>query len=234
MARKNKTFDITPVEALALAIETYNQQGFIRSGEGFQQTDYKTGEVLTETKDNKSIVIEKITAGLKPSEELKVEAKEIIDKFNGRYMLKKLTSTLSNFEQGVAQAFDTKELTNFNVAVLASIPHMNEVDKKRKAVEDKIEELRFESEFFGDKGQRYDLQLKVIDVKFIQSSSVYMITTVQNGKNIVKFWWRDQPDISDIIDGKLIHVRGTVNKHEKSKYSNAHETMINRVKIYAK
>ena len=61
-----------------------------------------------------------------------------------------------------------------------------------------------------------------------------MITTVQNSKNIIKFWWRDQPDISDIIDGKVIHVRGTVNKHEKSKYSNAHETMINRVKIYAK
>tara|TARA_B100000927_G_scaffold290856_1_gene290850 strand:- start:2133 stop:2837 length:705 start_codon:yes stop_codon:yes gene_type:complete len=234
MARKNKTFDVTPVEALALAIETFNQQGFIRSGEGFKQTDYETGEVLQETKDNKTIVIEKITAGFKPSEELISEAKEIIDKFNGRYMLKKLTSTLSNFEQGVAQAFDTKELTNFNVAVLASIPHMNEVDKKRKAVEDKIEELRFESEFFGDKGQRYDLQLEVIDVKYIQSSSVYMITTVQNSKNIVKFWWRDQPDISDIIDGKVIHVRGTVNKHEKSKYTNAHETMINRVKIYAK
>ena len=234
MARKNKTFDVTPVEALALAIETFNQQGFIRSGEGFKQTDYETGEVLQETKDNKTIVIEKITAGFKPSEELISEAKEIIDKFNGRYMLKKLTSTLSNFEQGVAQAFDTKELTNFNVAVLASIPHMNEVDKKRKAVEDKIEALRFESEFFGDKGQRYDLQLEVIDVKYIQSSSVYMITTVQNSKNIVKFWWRDQPDISDIIDGKVIHVRGTVNKHEKSKYTNAHETMINRVKIYAK
>ena len=60
-----------------------------------------------------------------------------------------------------------------------------------------------------------------------------MITTVQNSKNIVKFWWRDQPDISDIIDGKTIRVRGTVNKHEKSKYTNAQETMLNRVKIYA-
>ena len=36
--------------------------------------------------------------------------------------------------------------------------------------------------------------------------------------------------ISDIIDGKTI-LRGTVNKHEKSKYTNAQETMLNRVKI---
>ena len=234
MARKNKTFDITPVEALALAIETYSQQGFIRSGEGYKSVDLDTGKVMEETKDNKSIVIEKITAGMKPSEENITEAQAMIDKFNGRYMLKKLTSSLSNFESGVAQAFDTDQLTNFNVAVIASIPHMNEVDKKRKAVEDKIEELRFESEYFGDKGQRYDLEVEVIDVKYIQSSSVYMITTVQGKKNIIKFWWRDQPDISDIIDGKVIHVRGTVNKHEKSKYTNAQETMLNRVKIYDK
>lgn len=234
MARKNKTFDIKPVEALALAIETYNQQGFIRSGEGYKSVDLDTGKVMEETKDNKSIVIEKITAGMKPSEENITEAQAMIDKFNGRYMLKKLTSSLSNFESGVAQAFDTDQLTNFNVAVIASIPHMNEVDKKRKAVEDKIEELRFESEYFGDKGQRYDLEVEVIDVKYIQSSSVYMITTVQGKKNIIKFWWRDQPDISDIIDGKVIHVRGTVNKHEKSKYTNAQETMLNRVKIYDK
>ena len=56
------------------------------------------------------------------------------------------------------------------MAVIASIPHMNEVDKKRKAVEDKIEALRFESEYFGDKGQRYDLELEVIDVKYISDS----------------------------------------------------------------
>ena len=233
MARKSKHFQISPVNALALAIEVYNDQGFIRSGEGFKSIDTDSGKVLKETKDNKTIVIDKINAGHVSSDELLAEAGAIIDKFNGRYMLKKLTSNLSNFEEGVASAFAATELTNFNVAVIASIPHMNEVDKKRKAVEDKIEALRFESEYFGDKGQRYDLELEVIDVKYIQSSSVYMITTVQDSKNIIKFWWRDQPDISDIIDGKTIHVRGTVNKHEKSKYTNAQETMLNRVKIFA-
>lgn len=232
MARK-ATFQITPTNALALAIEVYNSQGFIRSGEGYKSVDLDTGKVLKECKDNKTILIDKINAGHVPNDDLVAEAGAIIDKFNGRYMLKKLTSSLTNFEQGVASAFDAKELSNFNIAVIASIPHMNEVDKKRKAVEDKIETLRFESEFFGDKGSRYDLTLEVIDVKYIQSSSVYMITTVQNNKNIIKFWWRDQPDISDIIDGKTIHVRGTVNKHEKSKYTNAHETMLNRVKIFA-
>ena len=85
--------------------------------------------------------------------------------------------------------------------------------------------------YFGTRGKRYDINVKVLDVKFIQTSDVYMITTVYAEKDIVKFWWRDQPDISDIINGKTIKIRGTVNKHELSKYTNAKETMVNRVKI---
>ena len=42
-----------------------------------------------------------------------------------------------------------EELTNFPVAVIASIPHMNEMIKAI-AVSDKIEALRFDSEFFGE------------------------------------------------------------------------------------
>ena len=232
---KGKVFEVTPVEALALSCMVYQDQGFIRSGEGYTKLDPETGEHKVVKKDNKSCVIDMITQGQKPTDETMSEAKEIMDKFNGRFMLKKLTGNLTNFETSVSQAFATTDnLTSFNVAVIASIPHMNEIDKKRKAVEDKIEALRFESAFFGDKGKRYDLTVEVIDVKYIQSSGVFMVTTVHNNKDIIKFWWRDQPDISDIIDGKTISIRGTVNKHEKSKYTNAYETMLNRVKINAK
>ena len=118
MARK-ATFQITPANALALAIEVYNSQGFIRSGEGYKSVDLDTGKVLKECKDNKTILIDKINAGHVPNDDLVAEASAIIDKFNGRYMLKKLTSSLTNFEQGVASAFDAKELSNFNIAVIA-------------------------------------------------------------------------------------------------------------------
>lgn len=231
---KGKVFEVTPVEALALSCMVYQDQGFIRSGEGYTQQDPETGEFKVVKKDNKSCVIDMIAQGKKPSDDTLAQAKDIMDKFNGRFMLKKLTGNLTNFETSVSQAFGTTDhLTSFNVAVIASIPHMNEIDKKRKAVEDKIETLRFESAFFGEKGKRYDLTVEVIDVKYIQSSGVFMVTTVHNNKDIIKFWWRDQPDISDIIDGKTISIRGTVNKHEKSKYTNAYETMLNRVKINA-
>ena len=123
------------------------------------------------------------------------------------------------------------QVNNFAVSIIASLPHSVEIDKKREIVEDKMSALKHSSMYFGTRGKRYDINVKVLDVKFIQTSDVYMITTVYAEKDIVKFWWRDQPDISDIINGKTIKIRGTVNKHELSKYTNAKETMVNRVKI---
>ena len=57
-----------------------------------------------------------------------------------------------------------------------------------------------------------------------------MITGVYAGKDFIKFWWRDSTDVSDIITGKTVGIRGTVNKHENS-YTGAKETMLNPVKI---
>ena len=230
MAKKSNVLTgVTPQTALAFAIEVYKDQGFIRSGESYHKYD-ESGNSIGYVSDNKSRVIGLIESGVEPSAELMEEAREIMDKFNGKFMLKKLTEGLSSFEKSVSEAFE-KDLTTFAVAVIASIPHMNVVDVKRQEVTDRLEEYRFTSEYFGEIKTRYDITVEVLDVKFIQSSAVYMITTIHNNKDIIKFWWRDQPDLTDIIDGKIINIRGTVNRHEVGKYTQAKETMLNRVKI---
>ena len=221
--------DVTPTTALAFAIRVYKEQGFIRSGEGYHKYN-EDGESVGFVYDNKSQVIKLLEESQQPTSEELSDAEEIMNKFNGKFMLKKLTNGLTNFERSVSEAFSS-DLTSFTVAVIASIPHMNVIDVKRKAVEDRIEELRFKSEYFGEIRQRYDIEVEVIDVKFIQSSGVYMITTVFNDSDIIKFWWRDQPDLTDIIDGRRIKIRGTVNRHEEGKFTNAKETMLNRVKV---
>lgn len=219
----------TTQQVLALAVKVYEDQGFIRSGEGFVKYN-NNGELVSTTEDNKTRVMNMMVENINASDNHQENAKTIMDKFNGKFMLKKLTGKLTSFEQSVAKAF-SEDLNKFHVAVIASIPHMNKVDEKRQVVEDKIEQLRFVSEYFGNLRVRYDITVSVLDVKFIQSSGTYIVTTIYNNKDIIKFWWRDQPDLSDIIDGKNIRIRGTVIKHEKSKYTNAYETMMNRVKI---
>jgi hypothetical protein len=146
-------------------------------------------------------------------------------------MIKKMTNNLNSFEANVVKSLSEANVNKFTVSIIASLPHSVNIDKKREEVEDKLSSLKHSSQYFGDRGKRYDLSVEVMDVKFIQTSNIYMITTVYAKKDLIKFWWRDQPDISSIINGRNIKIRATVNKHELSKYTNAKETMVNRVKI---
>lgn len=220
----------TPADALALANQVHAEQGFVKSGMGY--TKYNDdGEAEGRIYDNKTVILEMIKDNVRPTEEQLQTANEQIDAINGRLMLKKMSYGLNSFEDSLTKAI-SQDVTNYHISIIASIPNSIEVDKRRAEVSDKLEALKPVSEHIGKRGERFDMTVEVIDCKYIQSSGVYMITTVHNDKNVVKFWWRDQPDVSDIIQGKKINIRGTVNKHEINKYAlNIKETMVNRVKI---
>ena len=224
-----KIQDCSVVDIIAASIIVYNDQGFIKSGYGHVEYDDE-GNVIREVKDNKSMINDMLAKGVSFTDEQITQANELADSINGNMMLKKLTGQLNNFEANVVKAL-SETPNNFAVSIIASLPHSIAIDKKREAVNDRMAQLKHSSQFFGNKGTRYDINVQIIDVKYIQTSSVYMITGVYAGKDIIKFWWRDQPDLSDIITGKTVRIRGTVNKHENSKYTGAKETMLNRVKI---
>lgn len=222
---------VTVTDVMCAAVLVYKDQGFVRSGQGYTDTSPESGDPV-EIRDNKSCIIDILEdPNMSFTDEETKNANDLIDTINGKLMIKKMTNNLNNFEQNVAKALSDPQINNFAVSIIASLPHSVEIDKKREAVEDKMSALKHSSMYFGTRGKRYDINVKVLDVKFIQTSDVYMITTVYADKDIIKFWWRDQPDISDIISDKIIKIRGTVNKHELSKYSNAKETVVNRVKI---
>ncbi|MDA9302724.1 hypothetical protein N8072_00950 [bacterium] len=224
--------EYTPVHVLALALETYEKHGFVRSGQGYVKLDHN-GENGILVQDSKTMISQLIVSQAQPTEQSLNKAKEICDKFQGKFMMKKMNGTINDFEGNVAKALNAgNELTAFQIAIIASIPNMNKVDEQRAKVEDKIEELRFKSAYFGELKTRYDISVDVLDCKFIQSSGVYMITAVHNNQDVIKFWWRDQPDINDLIEGKTVRVRGTVHRHEIGRFSNSKETMLNRVKIH--
>lgn len=230
MTRKTAYPNSTVVDVMCAAVAVHNEQGFIRSGQGYTDNNPDSGESIV-IQDNKTVIIDYLSKQYTFNEEQHVEASKLLDDINGKLMIKKMTNSLNNFEQSVAKVLNEADISNFAVSIIASLPHSISIDKKREIIEDKMSSLKHSSMYFGDKGKRYDINVEIMDVKFIQSSSIYIITAIYAKKDIIKFWWRDQPDISDIINGKTIQIRATVNKHELSKYTNAKETMVNRVKI---
>lgn len=228
--KNNKLYEkFTPVDVLAASIEVFNIQGFIRSGNGYSVRNEETGG-YTEVRDNKTAVMAMLADGYIPSEDSTAHALEVINNLNGRLMIKKITNTVNKFEEGLIRAV-SEPVTNYHLSIIASIPNSLLVDKKREAFTDRMDTLKHHSQHYGVKGRRYDLTVEVLDVKFIQSTSVYMIISLAEGRDIIKFWWRDQPDISDIIDGRRVSIRGTVTNQELNKFNGAKETMLNRVAI---
>ena len=221
--------DYTPVDALAIAFEVYEEQGFIRSGDGYSYRDEKTDEYVR-VFDNKTIVIERMKEGKTASADKVAQASAYIDEITGKMMFKKMTGNMSSFDNSLVKA-TSEDLTNFNVAVIASMPHGAKVSEKRERFEEKISFLKHQSQFFGNRGTRYDLEAVVLDAKRIQSREVYMVTLLHENRDILKFWWSQQPDLCDLIENKTIKFRGTVNRHETNKYTQCKETIINRVKL---
>jgi len=223
---------ITVVDVMAAAIQVHESQGFIRSGQGY--IDHKDPENPVTIEDNKTKIVDIIEdPKMLFTQDQYKKANELINTINGKLMIKKMTNNLNSFEANVVSALSEANVNKFTVSIIASLPHSVSIDKKREEVSDKLLSLKHSSQYFGDRGKRYDMSVEVLDVKFIQTSNIYMITTVYAKKDLIKFWWRDQPDISNVINGKNIKIRATVNKHELSKYTNAKETMVNRVKILA-
>jgi hypothetical protein len=230
MPKQNVFKNVTTLDVMCASIEVYKSQGFIKSGHGY--TDNKDPENPINIDDNKTMINSLLSSkNLKFSEQTVEEASNLINSINGKLMLKKMTNTLNNFETNVVKALSEADVNKFSISIIASLPHSVGIDKKREEVADRMSSLKHSSQYFGTKGKRFDIDVQVLDVKFIQTSNVYMISSCYAEKDIVKFWWRDQPDISDIIANKTIKIRATVNKHELSKYTGAKETMVNRVKI---
>lgn len=219
----------TVLDALAFAIEVHEDQGFIKSGHGVTRYN-EDGTLEIKVPDNKTRILEFIREEKRPKKEFLDKANIMLDRINGKLMLKKLTSSVNSFELSLIKVL-SEDLNKFAVSLIASMPNSITIDEKREAFQDKMNKIKHSSVYFGKKGVRYELDVDVLDVKFIQSSDVYMITTLYKDRDIIKFWWREQPDISDIIMDKTISIKATVKTHELSKFSGANETLVNRVKI---
>jgi hypothetical protein len=221
----------SPVTALALALAVYQNQGFVRSGDGFYSRDEQGNSVYTA--DNKTVLAKMLADGVQPDTTNLETAQGIIDNINGKLMLKKLTTSLSSFETAMVGSLSGVTVGSmYNLAVIASMPQMANTDQRRQMVESRLESVQFTSQHVGKIKQRHDLMVEVIDVKYIQSTGVFMITTLHDEQNVVKFWWRDQPDLADVLKpGAKVNIRGTVIRHDVDRQNRMAETMINRVKV---
>jgi len=216
-------------QALQLSVYVDDQQGFIKSGFGFYDSD--RGE---ETKDNKTAIFQYMNGIVDMPEitdQQKERAVEIREYFKGTLVAKKLMGTLNSFEDGVTKSIGNNETNSFGVSVIASLPNSLRISKKRDDLDNWFDDLRDKSEFIGKRGERLRFGVYVRDVKFIAKYGIHLVTCVDKDENIVKFFFSKEPDIAGLLEGRNVILTGKVKQHDVSKFSQCKETVINYVRV---
>jgi len=216
-------------QALQLSVYVDDQQGFIKSGFGFYDSD--RGE---ETKDNKTAIFQYMNGIVDMPEitdQQKERAVEIREYFKGTLVAKKLMGTLNSFEDGVTKSIGNNETNSFGISVIASLPNSLRISKKRDDLDNWFDDLRDKSEFIGKRGERLRFGVYVRDVKFIAKYGIHLVTCVDKEENIVKFFFSKEPDIAGLLEGRNVILTGKVKQHDVSKFSQCKETVINYVRV---
>jgi hypothetical protein len=221
------------IEVIATAIAVDNIQGFVRSGQGYTKVNDDGSEEVI--KDNKTIILHSLLnkegEGIKPTTSDREAAVHLVDDVTGRLTMKKLGGNLNEFETALMENVTAETVGVYGVALIASIPNTQKHQAKRDTVKDKLDNLISSSEVVGKMGTRCMFTLDIIDITYVKKMGIFMVTGLENNKNVVKFWFSSDPDISGILEGKTITLAGFVKSQGKSKYSNCQETIINRVKV---
>ena len=224
--------EFSTLEVIATAIAVDNKQGFVRSGQGYTKiNDDGSEEVI---KDNKTVVLHSMfdkEDGIKPTTSDREAAIHLVDDVTGRLTMKKLGSNLNEFENALMENITAEKVGVYGVALIASIPNTQKHQTKRDTVKDKLDNLISSSEIVGTMSTRNMFTLDIIDITFVKKMGIFMVTGLENKKNVVKFWFSQDPDITGILEGKTVTLAGFVKSQGKSKYSNCQETIINRVKV---
>jgi len=231
MTKKSTTYDM--MDALTAAIAVDRVRGFIKSGSGYYDFELKV-----EIPDNKTAVrllmSGKSQNGVDITEQDRDEAMKLKDYFDSLLVMKKVTGSINGFEDQVGKVLAGSTVDDYGISILASLPNSLRIQRQRDSVDEFYDNMRHVSEYVGTLGQRARFQLFIKDIKYIAKYSIHLVTAVESERNLVKFFWSRDPDVSDLLVGNTMYVTGTVKEQSVSKFSSCKETVINRVKIERK
>jgi hypothetical protein len=210
-------FNIKEVVAVACAVDRSN--GFVKKSDVFSQSDKKP---------NVSFLYEHFCNNEKTdysSEDLEL-AEEIIDYLKG-LSFKALERKLTDFETNVLNFVSSEAVGKEHLGIAASLPNVYRNKLEADTWTQREADLSRTSDYIGQVGKRCEFIAKIENLRYIAKTASYLVSCSVDDKHILKFF-------SGVASGNIgdkVQITGFVKSQSVSSYSNAKETMINRIKI---
>lgn len=210
-------FNIKEVVAVACAVDRTN--GFVKKSDVYSNSDKKP---------NVSFLYEHFCNNEKTEySAIDLElAEEIVDYLKG-LSFKALERRLTDFETNVLNFVGGETVGKEQLGIAASLPNVYRNKLEADTWTAREAELARTSDYIGDVGKRCEFTAKIENLRYIAKTSSYLISCSVDDKHILKFF-------SGVSSGKVgdtIQITGFVKSQSVSSYSNAKETMINRIKV---
>lgn len=210
-------FNIKEVVAVACAVDRTN--GFVKKSDVFGQTDKKPNVSFLYEHFCNNEKTEYAAADIELAE-------EIIDYLKG-LSFKALERRLTDFETNVLNFVGSETVGKEQLGIAASLPNVYRNKLEADAWTAREAELARTSDYIGQVGKRGEFTAKIENLRYIAKTSSYLISCSVDDMHILKFF-------SGVASGKVgdtIQLTGFVKSQSISSYSNAKETMINRIKV---
>jgi hypothetical protein len=217
MSSPPNKFNIKDVVAVACAVDRIN--GFVKKSEVYGQQDKKPNVSFLYEHFCNNEKTECLTADFELAE-------EIIDYLKG-LSFKALERKLTDFESNVLNFVGSETVGKEQLGIAASLPNVYRNKLEADNWTAREAELARTSDYIGQVGQRGEFTAKIENLRYIAKTSSYLVSCSVDDKDILKFF----SGVASGNVGSTINITGFVKSQDISSYSNAKETMINRIKI---
>jgi hypothetical protein len=152
-------------------------------------------------------------------------ADNVIDYLKG-LSFKAIERKLTEFESNVLNLVNSEYIDKTQLGITSSLPKVYYNKIEQDAWTDRELELSRTSLTVGTLHERGNFDVTIEFVRYIPRTMSYLITCSVKGQHILKFFHSKNINLGDTIN-----LDGYVKSHNKGRYHNGMETVINRVKI---
>jgi hypothetical protein len=211
-----KKVEFNTATALSLAFKIFDKQGYVKTGHY-----YSSDEKIRPNKEVLSAELEK-----NPFDVIHPSVEKLSDMQKDLFF-KKMASSVTDYEDLISRLLTNKKIGIKDLGLVASIPLMYNNYIKAKKKQEKYCYYQDHSSFIGQPGEKFALEVSVIENTFLSYKGFYIYAFEDANSNVIK--WMTGKEIEFKI-GEKITLTGTIKAHNQTKYYGA-ETLVTRCKV---
>jgi hypothetical protein len=212
----SKKVEFNTVTALSLAFNIYDKQGYVKTNSYVGQEQPK--------RPNKEVLVTELQKDLSESAHPSVE--KLVDMKKDLFF-KKMSGSVTDYENLISKLLTNDKIGNKDLGLVASVPLMYDNYLKSKKKQEKYSFYQDHSNFIGNPGSKFSLDVSVIESTFLSYKGFYIYAFEDETSNVIK--WMTGKEL-DFKIGDKVKLSGTIKAHNQTKYYGA-ETLVTRCKV---